>query len=90
MAGPHVAGLVALLISADPALAGNVDRIEELIRRSAVHPAFGGECGMSPGVFPNNTYGDGRIDALAMLEDYILFRDGFEDDSTAAWSAAIP
>ena len=41
MAEPHVAGLVALLLSADPLLAGNVDRIEELVRRSAVHQIGG-------------------------------------------------
>ena len=36
MAGPHVAGLVALIISANPALAGNVDRIEDIIEQTAV------------------------------------------------------
>ncbi len=35
MAGPHVAGLVALLWSANPELIGQVDRTEEIIRRSA-------------------------------------------------------
>ena len=90
MAGPHVAGLVALLLSADPALAGEVDRIEELVRRSAVHPVFGGGCGVAPGVYPNNTFGSGRIDALAMLQQYIVFRDGFASADTSVWSAALP
>jgi serine protease AprX len=36
MSGPHVAGLVALIISANPSLAGNVDRIEQIIEQSAV------------------------------------------------------
>ncbi len=35
MAGPHVAGLVALLWSASPDLRGDVDATEEIIRRSA-------------------------------------------------------
>jgi len=35
MAGPHVAGLVALLWSADPALIGDVDATEALICRTA-------------------------------------------------------
>ena len=37
MAGPHVAGAVALLISAYPGLAGNVDQIENILEQSAVH-----------------------------------------------------
>jgi len=36
MAGPHVAGLVALLWSADPALIGDIDGTEELICTTAV------------------------------------------------------
>jgi hypothetical protein len=67
MAGPHVAGLVGLMISAVPAIAGEVDSLEDLIRQSAFHPAFGGECEVGPGVFPNNTFGSGRIDALAAV-----------------------
>jgi len=67
-AGPHVAGLVALMISAEPGLAGEVDAIEELIRSSAVHPASTGTCGGIPaGTFPNNTFGYGRIDARAAV-----------------------
>jgi len=92
MASPHVAGLVALLVSADPVLAGNVDRIEELVRRSAFHPATSTQVcgGVAANVFPNNTFGAGRIDALAMIQSYILFRDGFENGATNAWSATVP
>jgi subtilisin family serine protease len=35
MAGPHVAGLVALLWSANPNLIGQIDATEEIIRQSA-------------------------------------------------------
>lgn len=67
-AGPHVAGLVALMISAEPGLAGEVDAIEELIRSTAVHPASTGTCGGIPaGTFPNDTFGYGRIDARAAV-----------------------
>ncbi len=92
MAGPHVAGLVALLLSADPQLRGDVDRIELLIRRSANHPTTSAQVcgGVAANVFPNNTFGAGRIDALAMIQSYILFRDGFETDTTSAWSAVVP
>lgn len=66
MAGPHVAGLVALLISADPSLAGQVDEIEQIIQDSAVQLTTAQECGGVPGdQIPNNTFGYGRIDALA-------------------------
>jgi subtilisin family serine protease len=68
MAGPHVAGLVALVISANPALAGNVDRIEEIIEQSAAKKTTTEACGGdSDTQVPNNTYGWGRIDALAAV-----------------------
>ena len=69
MAGPHVAGLVALVISANPALAGNVDRIEEIIEKSAEKKTTEEACGGDTDTqVPNNTYGWGRIDALAAVE----------------------
>jgi serine protease AprX len=69
MAGPHVAGLVALIISADPLLKGNVDRIEDIIEQSAVRKTTSERCGLdSPTQVPNNTYGWGRIDALAAVQ----------------------
>ncbi|KAB2957133.1 MAG: S8 family serine peptidase [Thermoanaerobaculia bacterium] len=67
MAGPHVAGLVGLMVSAVPEIAGDVDTLEDLIRQSAVHPSFAGQCGIGAGVFPNHTFGSGRIDALAAV-----------------------
>ncbi|MEO6901881.1 MAG: S8 family serine peptidase [Bacteroidia bacterium] len=69
MAGPHVAGVVALVISANPSLAGNVDRIEEIIKQSAVKLKSSENCGGFPGSdIPNNAYGNGRIDALAAVK----------------------
>lgn len=66
MAGPHVAGLVGLLISANPELAGNVDLIEQIIKETAVHLETDQQCGGVDGsVVPNNMYGYGRIDAYA-------------------------
>ena len=66
MAAPHVAGLVALLISAQPHLAGQVDQLENIIQESAYHISST-ECSSS-GV-PNNLYGWGRIDAFAAFHD---------------------
>lgn len=68
MAGPHVAGLVALLISANPRLAGMIDRLEDIIEQTAVKKTTTEGCGMdSPTAVPNNTFGWGRIDALAAV-----------------------
>lgn len=65
MAAPHVVGLVALLISADPALSGNVDALEAAIVQSAAPLTTEQECGGVPGSsIPNHTFGYGRIDAL--------------------------
>lgn len=64
MASPHVTGLVALLVSIDPSLAGQVDTLETIISQTAV-PRFMAACGNDGDDRPNNTYGWGRIDALA-------------------------
>lgn len=73
MAGPHVAGLVALLISANPSLAGEVDLIEDIIEQTAIHLTTAQTCGGVPGTnIPNNTFGYGRIDALAAVEMALL------------------
>ncbi|HLL76417.1 MAG TPA: S8 family serine peptidase [Pyrinomonadaceae bacterium] len=70
MAGPHVAGMVALLVSANPRLAGMVDRLEDIIEGTAVRKTTTEGCGLdSVTAVPNNTYGWGRIDALAAVLD---------------------
>lgn len=71
MAGPHVAGAVALLISAKPALAGNVDSLETLLEMTAdsVYAYQDDTCGGTlPTVFPNNLVGHGRINLYKALE----------------------
>jgi subtilisin family serine protease len=65
MAGPHVAGLVGLLISAVPDLAGEVDLLEAIIADTALGITTAENCGGTGGQIPNNVYGYGRIDALA-------------------------
>ena len=67
MAGPHVAGLVGLLLSIRPDMAGDVDDIETIINSTAVPVNVTQTCGGTPTTtIPNNTFGYGRIDALAM------------------------
>ncbi len=69
MASPHVAGLAALLISADPTLVGDVDKLEDLIRTSArpitTDEGCGGD-GLSD--VPNNVFGYGIMNALAAVD----------------------
>lgn len=68
MAGPHVAGVVAILISARPHLSGDVDAIENIIRQSARRRHDGDSCNVQANVFPNTTYGWGVVDIQAMLQ----------------------
>lgn len=66
MAGPHVAGAVALLIATDPNLRGDVDRIEAILRTTAVPLTLSQTCGgIAPETYPNYVAGHGRIDAWA-------------------------
>ena len=68
MAAPHVAGVIALLISANPSLAGDVDAIEAILRDTAVPLTSSQGCGGDgPTDVPNHVYGYGRIDALAPI-----------------------
>ena len=68
-AGPFVAGLVALIISANPALAGDVETIETIIEQTAVPKTSNVNCGdISGSEVPNNSWGYGRIDALAAVQ----------------------
>jgi subtilisin family serine protease len=69
MATPHVAGVVALIISANPALAGHVEDIEGILLDSAVPLTAAQTCGGIPGSqVPNPVYGRGRLDAFAAYE----------------------
>jgi hypothetical protein len=64
MAAPHVAGLAALIMSAQPELIGDVEGLEQAIKDSAL-PLYTSEgCGGDlPDDTPNHVYGWGRIDA---------------------------
>lgn len=81
MAGPHVAGVVALMMSADPTLKGDPDRVEAILRATAVPTTSTQTCGAFPGAsVPNAVFGHGRVDALAAVRAVLdpLLRDGFE------------
>jgi serine protease AprX len=87
MAGPHVAGLVALLISAHPNLRGQVDQLEYTIEQSAIGLTTNQGCGGDlPNEIPNNVYGWGRIDALAAVE----YTHRLELEKTASDVSVMP
>jgi subtilisin family serine protease len=68
MAAPHVAGALALIWSACPALIGDFDGTEQLLKDTAVQLAKATGCGNEGlGNIPNNAFGWGRIDALAAV-----------------------
>jgi serine protease AprX len=69
-AAPHVAGAVALVIAANPDLAGQVELIETILEETAVPLFMEDTCNMIPGtVHPNPIFGYGRIDALAAVQE---------------------
>ncbi len=84
MAAPHVAGLVGLLVSAQPALAGQVDTLETLIESTAVPRTTTQGCGGDgSNDVPNNVYGWGRIDALAAYQALSVHTLEIEKDAPA-------
>ena len=93
MAGPHVAGQVALLISAVPELAGRVETLETCIESSAVPLTLTSpddDCsGIPANQSPNNAYGRGRIELALPLPFHcsaaFIFSDDFETKALEDW-----
>jgi subtilisin family serine protease len=65
MAAPHTTGAVALLLSAKPALGGQVDEIEGYLNDTAVQVSTT-SCSSSGS--PNNVYGAGRLDVKTAVD----------------------
>lgn len=84
MASPHVAGVAALLISANPALAGHPEQLKQIILESSLAKTSTQSCnGVSGSQSPNNTFGWGRLDALAavnLARQSLIFDNGFENN----------
>lgn len=86
MAGPHVAGVAALMMSVNPGLRGDPERVAFILRTTAVRtedisdPNNAGCGGLTMDDWPNWQAGHGRVDAWAAvsLADERLFANGFE------------
>ncbi|OLF10579.1 hypothetical protein BLA60_15490 [Actinophytocola xinjiangensis] len=88
MAAPHVAGAIALLWAADPALVGDVAGTRQLLDSTAVDTADA-QCGGT--AEDNNVYGEGRLDAMALLEETDQGSFGTLTGTVASTSgAAVP
>ncbi len=68
MAGPHVAGAVTLLWSADPSLVGDIDRTEQLLIQAADPYTGSTNVGCFTGDIPNAAYGYGILDVYEAVK----------------------
>ena len=67
MAAPHVAGTLALMLSAAPELIGDPAGAQAALEATAID-IVDTSCGGDADGDPNNVYGEGRIDALAAVD----------------------
>jgi len=87
MAGPHVVGVVALLWSARPQLVRDIEGTKAVLESTA-NPAVTVSppqtCGgISSTVIPNNSFGYGRVDALAAVNSVKVAPVGLAVDPAA-------
>lgn len=91
MAGPHVAGAVALMISANPRLRGEVAQLEQLLKETAYRLTTQEACGgFSGDSIPNPTYGNGRINVLAAVEAALRITTSTETTPVAGALRVFP
>ncbi len=82
MAAPHVAGVAALMLSANPGMKGKPKILKQVLLRTTQQLTSQQTCSQLPGAqIPNNTFGWGRVDALAAVNQIkdIIFLDNFSD-----------
>lgn len=79
MAGPHVAGVIALMISANPQLRGRVAELEQILYRTAIPLRGWQQCTDKQVKGFDFAYGYGRIDALSAVEAALAYRPNVEN-----------
>ncbi len=81
MAGPNTAGVVALMIDANPLLEGEVYEIQRLLQDNAVPIYSEDSCGTDiPTDLPNNLAGWGRINAEAAVVAALQYTGTADND----------
>ena len=80
MATPHVAGVIALIMSVNKSLRGDPARVQQILRDTAVPLTDSQNCGaIPPTSFPNPVQGAGRVDAWnAFRVAETIFVDAFD------------
>lgn len=79
MAGPHVAGVVALILSAYPELRGQNDKIDEIIKLTADPKPEIDICrNIYEKTTPNSIFGYGRINALQAVNKVLELKTGVQ------------
>jgi len=75
MAGPHIAGVVALIWSANPSLIGEIDLTEEIIINTAT--PYNGYLPVCPGVdqVPSTAYGFGIVNAYEAVKTALEYQE---------------
>ncbi len=75
MAGPHATGLIGLMWSANPALRGLITETVQIILDTArpLTNQSGSNCEGNYTTGPNNDWGYGSIDALAAVQEALLY-----------------
>jgi len=76
MAGPHVAGVVALMWSANPALIGDIDRTDQILEQTAT--PYTGALPICPGADgnPSTAVGYGIVDAYSAVKAALQEKTG--------------
>jgi hypothetical protein len=88
MAGPHVAGAVALLWAAKPSLRNDIAATEALFNDTAVH-VMDSTCG-TPSTVPNYVWGHGRLDVRAAVNKLTLMSAASRKTHAGAGTFDIP